>query len=118
MSELQLYDPMSGHLWFCPPSKISAIASLSSWRLLKYWAWELSHSMGVTDAQVWHTCMHEHSHFAHMLRQLDWRVYYYRDAYGLDGVTDAHTHWNYGRSWGYIVAPYCGKFVFWQLSQS
>lgn len=117
MSELQLYDPMAGLLWFTPPSPDSGLSLSPSWQLLKYWATELQQVQGLSEHQVWHTCMHERSHFAHALRQLDWRVYYYRDAHGVDGINDAALHYNYGRRWGYIVAPYCEKFVFWRLSQ-
>lgn len=118
MSELHLYDGLSDHAWFTPPAACSYKSMWPSWLLLKSWAAELQHEYDITDNQIWHSCMHERSHFAHMLRQLDWRVYYFRDTHGLDGVMDVNTHRNYGRSWGYIVAPYCGKFVFWQLCQS
>jgi hypothetical protein len=118
MSELQLYDPMLHTLRFISSATAwSRLAQLPEWKLLNTWHQELSAHLRQDSEQIWHMCMHERKQFAHTLRELGWRVYHYSDAHGLEGITDATLHYNYGRRWGYIVAPYCEKFVVWRLSQ-
>lgn len=92
------------------------------WRklnILLEWCTEVNqaqHSVQTLEETWRHMFVHPQT-FARQLRALGWCVYYYQDQAGLDLVPDFMAYVNYGKRWGLIVAPYCGRLTAWRLMQ-
>ena len=92
------------------------------WRKLKIlleWCTEVHHAQQSVQTleETWRLMFVRPHKFAQQLRALGWCVYYYRDQAGIDHVSDFMAYVNYGKRWGLIVAPYCGRLTAWRLMQ-
>lgn len=65
---------------------------------------------------TWVESMMNPTGFAKQLRQLDWCAYYWRDAHGLDNISDFNTYLTYGKRWGIVLAPYCSRLTAWRIT--
>lgn len=107
----RLSDGEYSHL----PAKYDFVTPQSApWALLHLWIDQVQQHESLDRMSAVHLPFEQPQEFARMLRQLDWRVYHYcvplldQDPRKFD---PGHT-----TEWGYIVAPYCGQFVFWRLT--
>jgi hypothetical protein len=109
-----------GYRYHMPAKHPDVTPQSSPWALLHLWIDQVQQHEGLDRMSAVHLPFEQPQEFARTLRQLDWRVYHYRVR--KDFTQDSGSIWvhdpYYAPEWGYIVAPYCGKFVFWQLSQS
>lgn len=99
------------------PAKYNFVTPQSApWALLHLWIDQVQQHESLDRMSAIHLPFEQPQEFARMLRQLDWRVYHYC----VPLLDQDPRQFDPGHiiEWGYIVAPYCGQFVFWQLSQS